>query len=144
MEIFNFGENLRRIRVRNGISQEAMALKMDITQTKYSRIERGKHLPDKDFIEQAAAFLSISPKDLMPSGWDQVKKVKLACSLTPAGRIAYRLLLGLAAYDFARGFCTGAGIESSGALIAIGAVCAMGGFVFWYYTEMGVETESCS
>ncbi|WP_424287960.1 helix-turn-helix domain-containing protein, partial [Daejeonella sp.] len=54
MEIFNFGENLRKIRVSRGISQEWISNKMDISQTKYSLIERGKILPDAVFISLAA------------------------------------------------------------------------------------------
>ncbi len=100
MEIFNFGENLRKIRVSKGIKQEAMALKLDITQTKYSRIERGKELPHEVFISLAAEYLGVKPKELMPPGWDQLKTVKVVNSLTRTGVIAYRLLLGIAVVVF--------------------------------------------
>jgi len=141
MEIFNFGENLRKSRVSKGISQEAMANKMDISQTKYSMIERGKILPDQVFISIAAGYLEVAPKELMPPGWDQLKKVRVVNTLTRTGIITYRVLLAVTAYDIARGFCTGNGIVSEPA--QVGVVAFFGGVavLFHCYTERQVAVD---
>jgi len=140
MKDFNFGENLRQIRVQQGVSQDAMALKMNITQTKYSRIERSKSFPDSEFINQAAEFLGITAKDLMPADWDGKRKYpKLVCSLTRLGRLAFRVLVFVAAYDMTRGFADGVGITSEFHLVMVGMVFVLAGVVFLYYTEKPVE-----
>jgi transcriptional regulator with XRE-family HTH domain len=138
MEKFNFGANLRRIRVQKEISQEAMAYKMNIGQTKYSRIERGKLLPDKEFIALAAEILGVPPNELMPAGWD---KVTMACSLTRSGMIAYRLLLASAAYDMTIGFCDGADIESDLSKTAVASFFGTVAVIFHYYTEKEVRRD---
>ncbi|WP_276348678.1 helix-turn-helix transcriptional regulator [Daejeonella sp. JGW-45] len=135
MEIFKFGENLRRKRLLAGISQEAVALKMNISQTKYSRIERGRLLPDDEFIARLAEFLGVPVTELKPKGWNHAKKIKLVSSLTYPGRIAYRVLLAGAAWDMARGFWDGAEIGSIFTKIALTVCIAMAALVFWYYTE---------
>ncbi len=141
MEIFNFGENLRKIRASKGISQEAMANKMDISQTKYSRIERGKILPDQVFISIAAGYLEVAPKDLMPPGWDQLKVVRLVNTLTRTGITTYRVLLAVTAYDIARGICAGNGIVSEPA--QVGVIAFFGGVavLFHCYTEKQVTVD---
>ncbi len=139
MKNFNFGENLRQIRVQKGVSQDAMALKMNIAQTKFSRIERSKSFPDSEFIDQAAEFLGILAKDLMPADWDGKKKYpNLVCSLTRFGRLAYRVLVVVATYDITRGFCSAVGITLEYQIIIIGIVFVSAGVAFLYYTEKPV------
>ncbi len=141
MEIFNFGANLRRKRLLAGISQEAVAFKMNITQSKYSRIERGRCLPDEAFICELAKFLGVPVTDLKPPGWDHSKKIKLASALTYPGKIAYRLLLAVAAWDITRGFWDGAEIASTLTKAAIAAFIGLSAFMFWHYTEYDGEEE---
>ncbi|MEJ7693208.1 helix-turn-helix transcriptional regulator [Daejeonella sp.] len=136
MENFNFGENLRQIRVQKGISQEAMALKMDITQTKYSRMERSECVPAKIYVDRAAKFLEVPALELLPPGWDYSKTLIIfRPSLGKAAIIAYRVLLAVAFFDMARGFCDGARITATPSKIA--AVIGFEGLAvaFMYYTE---------
>lgn len=139
MKNFNFGENLRRIRVQKGISQDAIAMNMDITQTKYSRMERSECVPEKIYVDRAANCLEVSANDLIPPGWDYTKNpTKLQESMTRPAIIAYRILLFVAFFDMARGFCDGAGITSMA--VKIGAVIGFEGMAvaFIYLTEKGV------
>ncbi len=141
MEIFKFGENLRRKRVLAGVSQEAVAFKMNISQTKYSGIERGRFLPDDEFIARLAEFLGVRVTELKPKGWNHAKKIKLVSSLTYPGRIAYRVLLVAAAWDMARGFWDGSEIGSVFTKAALTACIALAVLVFWYYTEYIMDEE---
>ncbi|SKB40190.1 helix-turn-helix domain-containing protein [Daejeonella lutea] len=141
MEIFNFGANLRRKRILAGISQEAVAFKMNISQSKYSRIERGRFLPDDQFIAQLAEFLGIPESTLKPKGWDHSKKIKLVSSLTYPGVIAYRILLIVAAWDVTRGFWDGAQISSIVTKLVLACLIGFAALVFWYYTEYTIDEE---
>jgi transcriptional regulator with XRE-family HTH domain len=49
--------NLRRMRVRRGISQEALAVDAGIDRTYVSRLERGLENPTVNVLEQLAAAL---------------------------------------------------------------------------------------
>jgi DNA-binding XRE family transcriptional regulator len=66
MNTFNFGENLREIRTAKGISQQAMAVALRISQTKYSRIERTKAIPKVPPPISIAKALGVPLADLMP------------------------------------------------------------------------------
>lgn len=136
MKIFNFGENLRQIRVQRGISQDAMGLKLGINQTKYSRLERSECVPAKIYVDRAAEYLGVPALDLLPPGWDYSKTFLIfRPSLSRTAIIAYRLLLAVAFFDMARGFCDGAEITST--LSKIAAVIGFEGLAvgFMYYTE---------
>ncbi len=119
-----------------------MANKMDISQTKYSRIERGKILPDQVFISIAAGYLEVSPKDLMPPGWDQLKVVRVANALTRTGIITYRVLLAVSAYDIARGICAGQGIVSEPAQVAVLVFFGGVAVLFHCFTEKQISVDS--
>jgi len=136
MENFNFGENLRQIRVQKGVSQDAMGVKLDINQTKYSRIERSECVPSKTYVDQAAEYLSIPALDLLPPDWDYSKTLLIfRPSLCRAAIYAYRVILAVAFFDMARGFCDGAEITATSSKIA--AVIFFEGLAvaFMYYTE---------
>lgn len=63
---FNYGENLRRIRTSKGISQEAVALHLNISQKTYSRMEHQAAVPDINIVHATAAFLGVEPSELLP------------------------------------------------------------------------------
>lgn len=65
MKDFNFGENLRIIRQVKGISQEAMAMSLGISQAKYSRLEAQASVPPVRILEQIAGILGEDPKMLL-------------------------------------------------------------------------------
>ena len=65
--IRQFGENVRKVREKVGISQEELAHRADLHRTQISLIERGQRTPRLDTIEQLAKALQIQPKELMPT-----------------------------------------------------------------------------
>ncbi|MDD3686987.1 MAG: helix-turn-helix transcriptional regulator [Bacteroidales bacterium] len=58
-------ENIRTIREIKGFSQEAMAEKMNITQPKYARFERGATKTDLEMIYKTALVLGVEVIDLI-------------------------------------------------------------------------------
>ena len=66
MKNFNYGENLRILRQRKGISQDAMAMNLNISQTKYSRMERRSNMWDSTLVEKIAEILRIPVSELLP------------------------------------------------------------------------------
>ncbi len=63
MKNFNYGENLRIARQIKGISQEAMAWDLSISQSTYSRIESGKIIPDPLQAAKIEEILGVRPSD---------------------------------------------------------------------------------
>ncbi|SFG62379.1 helix-turn-helix domain-containing protein [Pedobacter insulae] len=66
MAKFNFGENLRNLRAVRGITQDAIALKLGISQRSYSRIEKRESLPQREQIEIIAKYFDVLLTDLLP------------------------------------------------------------------------------
>lgn len=61
-----FGEKLRSIRTKNGISQELLATKSGLHRTYVSSVERGERNISLANIEKIANALDVSLADLMP------------------------------------------------------------------------------
>ncbi|HYM46099.1 MAG TPA: helix-turn-helix transcriptional regulator [Solirubrobacteraceae bacterium] len=59
-----FGEAIRAIRMRQGVSQEGLALKCGLDRTYISGIERGTRNPSLTNILKIAASLETSPVEL--------------------------------------------------------------------------------
>ncbi|MFC2116972.1 helix-turn-helix domain-containing protein [Bacteroidota bacterium] len=59
-----FGENLRKIRLAKGISQEDLADKADLTLSQVGRIERGVINTSISMVYSLAAALEIEPLEL--------------------------------------------------------------------------------
>lgn len=69
MDNFNFGKNLKKIRLIKGISQAAMASRLEISQATYSRLEHQSDIPDADMVNRLAEILEVPSADLLgPSG----------------------------------------------------------------------------
>lgn len=60
----NFGNNLRRIRKEQGLSQEDLSFKSGLHRTYIGAIERGEQNISVDNIEKLAKALKIKTKDL--------------------------------------------------------------------------------
>jgi transcriptional regulator with XRE-family HTH domain len=60
-----FGENLRRFRMRRGLSQEDVAYDAGLHRTEIGLLERGERVPRIDTVAKLAAALSASPGSLM-------------------------------------------------------------------------------
>ena len=61
-----FGQRLRAIRQKKGLSQEELAAKAAIDRTYISSCERGKRNVTIDIIYRLSEALEISPKELVP------------------------------------------------------------------------------
>lgn len=117
MNEFNFGENLRIVRQAKGISQEAMANGLGISQSKYSKLERKAGIPELALVEKISEMLQVAPslllsgrklEDLIPKiAFEQQAKEIMN---TTVGIVFYWLLVIPfinAAYDMGNGFCEG-------------------------------------
>jgi transcriptional regulator with XRE-family HTH domain len=62
-----FGEKLREVRVRAGISQEKLAELAGLHRTYVSSVERGKRNISLESIEKLANALEVTLADLMPA-----------------------------------------------------------------------------
>ena len=65
-----FGQNVRRIRLERGLSQEALADELPLAVTYVGQIERGRRNPTLEVVEKFAAALSVDPIELLlePAG----------------------------------------------------------------------------
>ena len=62
-----FGERLRQVRSKKGISQEKLAERAGLHRTYVSSVERGERNISLVNIEKLAEALGVSLKDLMPA-----------------------------------------------------------------------------
>lgn len=60
-----FGKNLRRLRVKKGISQEALAFDAGIGKNQVGVIERGEVNVTINTIKKLAKHIGVHPKDLL-------------------------------------------------------------------------------
>jgi transcriptional regulator with XRE-family HTH domain len=61
----NLGRNLRRVRERRDLTQEAVADRSGVHATEVSRIEAGKRDPRISTLERLAEALEVSPGELL-------------------------------------------------------------------------------
>ena len=110
MEIFNFGENLRKIRQAKDISQYAMALKLNISQPTYSRIECEPKIPDHDMVVKIAKAVGVDSSELMPSSTlklilggklKEILNTRIGMLIVGGSGLA----LVISAHDLAQSFC---------------------------------------
>jgi transcriptional regulator with XRE-family HTH domain len=60
-----FGANLRRIRVREGLSQEALAVRASLHRTEIDKLEAGKRVPRVDTLIRLAGAMAVPPGELL-------------------------------------------------------------------------------
>lgn len=71
-----FGENLKRMRIAKGLSQEELALKLGYTnRSSINKIEVGKNDMPRNKIAMAAQILGISPLEFFKSDMPEVDLV---------------------------------------------------------------------
>lgn len=63
--VYNFGENLRRIRMSRGLTQTELGLGTGIPQNRISNWECGYHKPSLDDLRTLCAFLGCFPGDFL-------------------------------------------------------------------------------
>ena len=62
----DFGDAVRRRRVKAGLSQEALAFAAELDRTYVSSLERGRRNVSLVNLHRLAAALGVSPRDLLP------------------------------------------------------------------------------
>jgi transcriptional regulator with XRE-family HTH domain len=71
-----FGENLVRVRKRNGLSQEALGFRASLHRTEIGMLERGIRLARVDTLVKLAGALGISPLALLDGiAWEPSRAV---------------------------------------------------------------------
>ena len=141
MEDFNFGENLRIIRQAKGISQDAMAIGLGMSQSKYSKLERNSNVPALDLVKKIAHLLEIEPPILLSgrSLEDLVPKIDFerqakAIMNTRTG-IGFFWILVIpsinASYDVGNSFCLGLG-TSDEVRIVVRFITGFAAIIFAY------------
>ncbi len=66
MEKFHYGENLKKIRLSKQLTQEEIALELDVAQRTYSRWERQAKVPKMAVVIKTSAYFKIPEQDLLP------------------------------------------------------------------------------
>jgi transcriptional regulator with XRE-family HTH domain len=62
---WRFGENLRRVRRREGLSQEQLAIRASLHRTEVGLLEKGERVPRIDTLIQLAGAMALPPGDLL-------------------------------------------------------------------------------
>ena len=63
------GDNIRKLRIENKLTQEQLAKKIGKTKNVISNWERGDNRPDADTIELICGILGVSPNELL--SWEK-------------------------------------------------------------------------
>ena len=75
------GQNIRRIRVAQGISQERLAYDASIDRSYLGGVERGEENPTVDSLDRIAATLAVPLRELFSQNWNNLAPLSL-----PRGR----------------------------------------------------------
>lgn len=68
-----FGENLRRVRRREGLSQERLAVRASLHRTEIGLLEKGERVCQIDTLIKLAGALAVAPDELLDGiGWAPV------------------------------------------------------------------------
>lgn len=70
MKDFHFGHNLKSKRQEKNLTQEYVALKLNIPQSTYFRLEQKSAIPELSFVYEIAEVLEVKPSALMPKMGD--------------------------------------------------------------------------
>ncbi|HEY2055360.1 MAG TPA: helix-turn-helix transcriptional regulator [Solirubrobacterales bacterium] len=60
-----FGRNLRRVRRREGLSQEELAVRASLHRTEIGKLEKGERVPRIDTLIQMAGAMAVPPGELL-------------------------------------------------------------------------------
>lgn len=67
-----FPENLKKFRIKAGLTQEELAKQLGKTKNVISNWERGENRPDAETIAKICAILNVTPNEIL--GWDEIEK----------------------------------------------------------------------
>ena len=76
------GENIRRIRKTRGLTQEELAIRLNVVRQTVSKWEKGRSVPDAELLQKLADVLEVDITDLLGSS---------SASAEPAAGIAEQL-----------------------------------------------------
>lgn len=65
-------ENLKKFRIKAGLTQEELAKKLGKTKNVISNWERGENRPDAETIAKICAILKVTPNEML--SWDEIEK----------------------------------------------------------------------
>ncbi len=146
MKNFNFGENLRMLRIYKNVCQEGMASGLNISQASYSRIEASPAIPETSVINKLADTLGVRPKDLISANWyaravngNYNNNRLMVATISHTGQLAYGILLTIAVYDSTLGTAAGAEIESLTTKLFIGTCFGLCSFFLYHFTVKHVK-----
>ena len=78
-----FAENLKTLRKTKGLSQEELAIRMNIVRQTVSKWEKGLSVPDADFLIRLAEIFEVSVSELLGASiGDEVKIDRIADQLS--------------------------------------------------------------
>lgn len=66
-----FGERLKKLRARKGITQEKLAKDLDIPESSIRRLEISKGVPRMDRLKQIASYFKVSTDELLGREFDE-------------------------------------------------------------------------
>jgi transcriptional regulator with XRE-family HTH domain len=89
----NFGERLRDARLKKGLKQSDIAVKLDCAPTSLTNWERGKIQPPLDVLSRLCDVLEVSPLDLLSREYSYSDIVKI--SIKPAYERTYEEQIAL-------------------------------------------------
>ena len=67
----SIGENIRRLREREGLSQTAFAGRLDVTKETVGRWESGRTFPRRTHLDKMIADFAVCADDIMSEGPDR-------------------------------------------------------------------------
>ncbi|MBO4693241.1 MAG: helix-turn-helix transcriptional regulator [Clostridia bacterium] len=62
---YEIGNRIRKYRKDSGLTQEQLAMKINVTKSRVSNWEQGINRPDSDIIGKICRALNVSPSDLL-------------------------------------------------------------------------------
>lgn len=60
------GKNLKKARIKSGLTQDELAKKAEINTNYYARLERGEVNPSLEILENIAKVLKIKSSEILP------------------------------------------------------------------------------
>lgn len=78
------GENIKHFRKEKGISQEELAVRLNVVRQTVSKWENGRSVPDADVLVQIAKMLEVSVGELLCTEADNVAAIDLSEELSKA------------------------------------------------------------
>lgn len=80
-----FPENLKKFRIKAGLTQEELAKKLGKTKNVISNWERGENRPDAETIAKICAILNVTPNELL--GWNEIENEEGQANATDQNNI---------------------------------------------------------